>query len=75
MASILAKSEQEYQDKTGEPPPKSPPPLVTPTFPEESIQRIVSAGFTRQQATEGLQEHNGDVQKVLASLFARSIRF
>ena len=72
MASIIARSEQEYKDKTGELPPKSPPP--PPSFPEESIQRILAAGFTRDEAIRGLQDNNGDVQKTLAILLARSIR-
>lgn len=75
MASALAKSEQEYQEKTGELPPDSPPPQATPTFPEASIERIVAAGFTRQEAIDGLQKQNGDVQKTLAMLFAKTMKF
>lgn len=69
MASVIAKSEQEYKDTKGELPP-SPPPQ---SFPELSIQSIVSAGFPRNEAISELQKFNGDVNKAMASLFAKSL--
>lgn len=77
MASAIATSEKEYQQKTGEPPPKSPrpnPPSST-SFPESSIQRVILAGFTREQAIQELQHFNGDVDKAIAALFAESMKF
>ena len=77
MASAIATSEKEYHQKTGEPPPKSPrpnPPSPT-SFPESSIQRVILAGFTREQAIQELQHFNGDVDKAIAALFAESMKF
>jgi len=60
-----------------DPPSSSSPshPLPRPQFPEASIQRITSAGFTREQAVEELQQCNGNPDLALASLLAKSIQF
>ena len=44
-------------------------------FPEESIQRLVSAGFSRSAAIEELQRSNGNAELALISLLAKSIQF
>lgn len=41
-------------------------------IPEESIQRIVDLGFTRNQALLELQRSNGNVDVAAAALIARS---
>lgn len=60
-----------------DPPSSSSPshPLPRPQFPEASIQRITSVGFTREQAVEELQQCNGNPDLALASLLAKSIQF
>ncbi len=45
------------------------------SFPEKSIQKIVSAGFSREDAVQALREFNGDVQNALISLAAKSLTF
>lgn len=72
IASLIQQSEQEYQERTGEAPPPSPPPQ---SIPEDDIQRVMSAGFTREQAIEGLRECGGDTQRTIAALLARMFRF
>ena len=70
---MIQQSEQEYQERTGQaPPPSPPPPQLTP---EDDIQRVMSAGFTREQAIEGLRECGGDTQRTIAALLARMFRF
>jgi DNA damage-inducible protein 1 len=75
MASVIAQSEQEYQNRTGQAPPISPPPRPPPTYSEDSIRQITSAGFSHQQAVDALRENNGDAQKALAMLLARLLTF
>ncbi|XP_019848992.1 PREDICTED: protein DDI1 homolog 2-like isoform X3 [Amphimedon queenslandica] len=72
IASLIQQSEQEYQERTGEAPPPSPPPQLVP---EDDIQRVMSAGFTREQAIAGLRECGGDTQRTIAALLARMFRF
>ena len=42
---------------------------------EHKVQEIMTAGFTREQATQELISKNGNVQLALASLLAKSFRF
>lgn len=46
-----------------------------PQFPEAAIQQITSAGFSREQAVEELQQCNGNPELALTSLLAKSIQF
>ena len=50
-------------------------PGVPPQFPEAAIQQITSAGFSREQAVEELQQCNGNPDLALTSLLAKSIQF
>jgi len=43
-------------------------------FPEASIQSILAAGFSRDQATQALRENHGDAQRALVTLLASSIQ-
>lgn len=86
LAEALAKSEQPQSPR--QPLVQSPrQPLVMQSpqhssiqsssqqFREEDIQRITSAGFTRQQATDELTRTQGNVELALGSLLARSLKF
>jgi DNA damage-inducible protein 1 len=42
---------------------------------EAAIQEIVKSGFSRSQAIQELKNFNGDVQKALAALVAKSLQF
>ena len=44
-------------------------------FPEESIQRIIAAGFDRERAIAELSQCNGNAELALASLLAKSLTF
>ncbi len=68
MAQAIAQSQNEPGPSTSTRP-------QGPSFPEESIQRIVSAGFSREDAVQALREFNGDVQNALISLAAKSLTF
>ena len=49
-------------------------PAQRPSFPEATIQRLMSLGFSRAQVTEELTRSNGDADQALASLFAKSFQ-
>ncbi|KAJ0023867.1 hypothetical protein NQD34_003766 [Periophthalmus magnuspinnatus] len=63
LASILARlSSQSVTPQT-----------VVGRFPIEHIQRIQAAGFSAQEAAEALERANGEVERALFALLARSI--
>ena len=72
MAATVARSEQEYEHQREQ---QSAVASVELTVEEESIQKIMEAGFSREQAIQELQQCNGSVELALASLLAKSIRF
>lgn len=83
LAEALAKSEQPLSPLVQSP---RQPQVQQPTqhsalqsssqqFREEDINRITSAGFTRQQAIEELTRTRGNVELALGSLLARSLKF
>ena len=49
--------------------------MATATFPEASIQRVTSAGFSREAALEELGRSGGSPELALAALIAKSIKF
>lgn len=57
--------------------PPNPNLSVTPgdRFKEEDVQKIVTMGFTRDQAIEELRRFNGDSNQAIAALFAKSLKF
>lgn len=65
MAQAIAHSDQ---DTAG-------PSTQGPSFPEKSIQKIMSAGFSREDTIQALQQFNGDVEKAMISLAAKSLTF
>ncbi len=69
MAQAISSSDK---DTAG---PSTSNPSQGPTFPEESIQRIMAAGFSREDALQALQQFKGDVQNALISLAAKSLTF
>ena len=82
LAEALAKSEQPQspqkplvQSPQQQPMTQSSQQQSLQQFREEDIQRITSAGFTRQQATDELIRTQGNVELALASLLARSLKF
>jgi len=57
--------------------PAAPRPAQQPqraSFPEATIQRLMSLGFARAQVIEELTRSNGDADQALASLFAKSFQ-
>jgi len=50
------------------------PPTQQPRFPEPTIQRLMSVGFSRAQVIEELTRSSGDADQALASLFAKSFQ-
>ena len=80
MAATVARSEQEYEHQREQ---QSAVTSVEPTVEEEEtgngeeerIQKIMEAGFSREQAIQELHRCNGNVELALASLLAKSIRF
>lgn len=69
MAQAIAHSQVEASSSS------SAPVHDQPSFPEESVRRIVGSGFTREAALDALQQFNGDVERALISLAAKSLTF
>jgi hypothetical protein len=46
---------------------------AAPQFPEADIQKIISRGFSRQQAMAELRHSSGDVNKALIALISKSL--
>ena len=76
MAAAVARSEREYdrQRQQQSAVTSTEPPVEEGEGKEESIQKIMEAGFSREQAVQELQLCNGNVELALASLLAKSIR-
>ncbi|XP_075462028.1 protein DDI1 homolog 2 isoform X1 [Ascaphus truei] len=51
----------------------STPSLPPPLFPEPAVERIVSAGFTLQEAVNALEKADGNAELALLTLLAKSI--
>ena len=71
MARAVAQSQNDAGPSTSALP--QPPPASASPYPEEGIQRIISAGFPREKALQALQQFNGDVEQALLFLIARSL--
>lgn len=76
LAEAIAKS----QNETSQPGPSSDNKTVTPSasvkpdFPEEVIQRLMKNGFSRPEVLRELATANGNADKALAALFAKSFQ-
>lgn len=70
MASAVAQSQSE---STGPSTSQATTTSSVSPYPEEGIQKIISAGFSREKALQALQQFNGDVQQALVFLIARSL--
>jgi len=44
------------------------------SFPEATIQRLMSLGFSQAQVIDELSRSNGDADQAMASLFAKSFQ-
>ena len=71
MAKAVAQSQNDSGPSTSALP--QPTSASASPFPEESVQKIISTGFTREKALQALQQFNGDVEQALLFLIARSL--